>query len=58
MMKLLVEKFALSSILVNLVKFILFNSIVAWIIAYFVVFFLGYLCKAEFRNYISLCSCF
>ena len=42
-MKLLVGKLALSTILVNAVKFILSNSIVAWIIAYIHLFCGGFL---------------
>lgn len=42
-LKLLVGKLALNSILVNVVKFILFNTIVAWIIAYIYLFCGGFL---------------
>lgn len=42
-LKLLVGKLALNSILVNIVKFILSNTIVAWIIAYIHLFCGGFL---------------
>lgn len=59
-MKLLVGKLALSSILVNAAKFILFNSIVAWITAYICLFCGGFL-KITFVKQnptATACNCF